>query len=291
MRYLLSFLLLSTYLFALISKPVHSKITSIDEENQRVTISSVKGAQIGMYGVIVHHFTNSHSIALDWVKIISTENNRIEAEMIPILALEQSALPTGTWTPKVNDEVILGYNYHRALLIAPNPSIYKKVTDYHKERYWVHPDIFAANLSYNGHPSPLVEDFTQTCRANNIGIVAFVFDQSIISVDCQSFEIIQNKSISEQTDEIQLPFYTRVTKIEASWFGEGSSEMKAYSPYYVNLLAESNPKNEWIQNYKQKLESKDKGSSWFSSWLPNVEVTIGDESYEDGFEKNHSSDK
>jgi hypothetical protein len=171
--------------------------------------------------------------------------------------LEQSALPTGTWSPKVGDEVILGYNYHRALLISPNASVYKKVTGHHKERHWMHPDIFTTVLSSRGHPTPLMEDFKYTCRVNNIGLVSFVIDKSILTIDCHSFKILQNRKTKIQTDEIQLPFYTRVVKIEANWFGEGSDELLEYSPYYVGLLAKNNPDNEWIQTYKPTESNKD----------------------------------
>jgi len=272
MRYLLSLLLLSTYLFAIISEPVHSKITAINEDEQIISISPIAGAQVGMYGIIVQHFTDAHATALSWIEVTEIQAERISAKMIPIYALEQSALPTGTWTAKIGDEVILGYNYHRALLIAPNLGMYKKVTGYHKDKKWVHPDIFTTVLSSHGHPSPLQEDFQYTCRANNIGLVSFLFDKSIITVDCQSFKIVQNKSTSITIDETQLPFYTRVANIEANWFGDGSDEMTEYSPYYVSLLAESNPNNEWIQTYQKVLESEKEDESWFSSWFSSVKV-------------------
>lgn len=256
MRYILSLILLSNFLHALISEPVHSTISSISEEGI-ISIKPLKEAHVGMYGIIVQHFNDKHATALSWVEVIKIQGNKIDLKMVPIHALEQSALPTGTWLPKIGDEVILGYNYHRSLLIAPNASVYKKVTGHHKERHWVHPDIFTTVLSSNGHPTPLKEDFQHTCRVNNIGLVSFVLDTSIITIDCQSFKIVQNKSTSIRTNEIQLPFYTRVVKIEANWFGEGSSELQEYTPYYIDLLDKSNPDNKWIQNYKTTQSQKD----------------------------------
>lgn len=275
MRYILSLFLFSTYLFALISEPMSSNIISVNDEEETVNINFAKGAQVGMYGVIIKSLDATHEIALKWIEITAIQGELISAKMIPILALEQNALPTGNWVPTAGDKVVLGYNYHRALLIAPNPSVYKKVTTFHKERKWVHPDIFTTILSSHGHPSPLVEDFTSTCRTNNIGTVSFVFDKSIISVDCQSFKIIQNKTISLKTDEIQLPFYTRITHIEANWFGEGNDEVEDYNTYYVDLIAENNPQNEWIQTYKAVQDKENEGSSWFGSWFSSKKVTTG----------------
>jgi len=267
MKYILFLLLFHSYLLALINEPIQTEVKSVSLEEESVLIHPVTGAQVGMYGVIVHHFNAKHATALSWVEITAISSDGLSAKMLPIYALEQSALPSGTWKAQAGDEVILGYNYHRSLLIAPNPSVYKKVTEHHKDLKWVHPDIFTTVLSTRGHPTPLADDFKYTCRANNIGLVSFMFDQSLLTIDCQSFKILQNKETSFKIDETQLPFYTRVVNIEENWFGEGSEPLTEYTPYYVALLAENNPDNEWIQNYLKTLEETQESDSWFSSWF------------------------
>jgi len=252
MRYILSFILIYSSVFALINKPIHSQITSINQDEDRIYIKPVEGAQVGMFGVVVQSFDATHSTALSWVEVLSIDTKSIIVRSIPIVALEQSALPSGTWKPKIGDIVTLGYNYHRALLISPNASAYKKVTNFHKQRHWVHPDIFATVLSSNGHPTPLVDDFKDTCRANNIGLLGFILERSIVTVDCQSFKIIEVRTTTLSTKEVQLPFYTRVSNIEANWFGEGSDELLEFTPYYTKLLAENNPENDWIQTYQNR---------------------------------------
>ena len=274
MRLILLFLFSSLSLFATISTPIHTKIISVN--TNEITASNIEGAQVGMFGAIVHTFDATHSTALSWVEVKSIESDIIHLSTSPITALEQSALPSGIWTPKVDDQIVLGYNYQRALLIAPSSSVYKKITNYHQERSWVHPDIFATNLSALGHPTPLREDFSSTCRENNIGIVAFMFDKSIISVDCQSFKILENKSTSIAQKDVQLPFYTRVPNILANWFGEGSGKMQEYSPYYIELLAKNNPKNSWIQNYRDNALGKEDDSSWFGSFFSGITIEYDD---------------
>ena len=279
MRLFLLALLFSTTLFGLINAPVHTSVTSVDEDNEEITIATVKNTYVGMYGVVSHWFDKTHSVALMWVEVTKIEGDTTTLNLIPILALEQSALPSGTWKVKVDDDVALGYNYQRALLIAPNASIYKKITTYHNDRQWVHPDIFASILSANGHPSPLKEDFAQACRANNIGTVAFMFDKSIITVDCQSFKIIKNKSTTIQSKEQQAPFYTRVPHIENNWFGAGSDEIENYDAYYVDLLAEHNPDNVWIQKYqhaRNKASANDE-EGWFDSFFNSFTISTGAE--------------
>ena len=282
MRLILLFVFLTNYLFALINTPIHTQITSVHDEE--VTASYVEGAQVGMYGAIVHWFDKTHSIALSWVEVKKIDGETITLSTAPILALEQSALPSGKWEPKAGDEVILGYNYQRGLLIAPNNSVYKKVTYFHKEREWIHPDVFAATLSRNGHPTPLREDFEETCRSYNIGVVAFMFDKSLITLDCQSFKVMENKSTSIKAEDPQLPFYTRVTNIEANWFGEGSDELEEYSPYYIELIAENNPENEWIHIYKMKREqaTMEEDESWFGSIFKSMKLKhVNDNEYDE----------
>lgn len=278
MRLILSILLFTNYLFAIINVPLHTKIISVNE--QELTVPTQKGAQVGMYGIAVRWFDQTHSTALCWVQVTKIEDTITTLIPIPIHALEQSALPSGNWTVQAGDEVVLGYNYQRALLIAPNPSIYKKISSYHTEREWVHPDIFASVISSKGHPTPLREDFNYACRANNIGLLYFMFDKSIITVDCHSFKILANKSTSVKSTEQQLPFYTRVSHIEANWFGEGSDELEEYDAYYVGLIAKNNPENQWIQTYKRTREQAvddNKDSSWFDAWFGDLNRVVDED--------------
>lgn len=280
MRLLLLITLISTYLLALISSPLHTTLVSVAEDKETATIKTLENTQVGMYGVISHWFDETHSVALSWVEITNIEGEETSLKLVPILALEQSALPSGSWTPNVGDEVIIGYNYQRALLIAPNSSIYNKITSYHADRKWVHPDIFASVISSQGHPSPLKEDFALACRSNNIGTVTFMFDKSVITVDCQSFKILQNKSTSVQSKEQQVPFYTRVPNIQNNWFGDGSDEVENYDAYYVALIAENNLDNTWIQKYRherEKIAEENEGESFFGSLFDDFSLSIGAE--------------
>jgi len=276
MRFIFLITLISTYLLALISSPIHSTVLSVDLENQTITMKTTDKALVGMNGAVEHWFDKKHSVALSWIEVTKIEGDVTTLKLRPILALEQSALPSGTWKVQEGDNIIIGYNYQRSLLIAPNRTVYKKVTSYHNDRSWVHPDIFASVLSYSGHPSPLKEDFTYMCRINNIGTVAFMFDKSIITIDCQSFKILKNKSTSIKSAEQQAPFYSRVPNIESNWFGDGNDEIEDYDRYYVDLLAENNPKNSWMQKYKHNRDAAmGNDDSWFSSIFESFSFSFG----------------
>ncbi|MBE0498393.1 MAG: plasminogen-binding N-terminal domain-containing protein [Campylobacterales bacterium] len=259
MRLLLLITIFTTYLFALTSSPLRTQISTINENI--LTAETPEGALPGMYGILLRWFNAEHSVALSWVEVTTIEDDVTTLKMIPNYALEQSALPSGTWTAQVGDELILGYNYQRALLIAPNASVYKKITQLHSEREWIHPDIFATLLSFRGHPTPLREDFAYACTTNNIGVLTFAFEQSVLTLDCQSFKILDNRSSTLASSEEQLPFYSRVPHIQANWFGKGSSRLKEYTSYYIELIAENNPENAWIQAYKKQRETDKKNDN------------------------------
>jgi hypothetical protein len=219
MRFFILFSFFISHLIALSTTPLHTTVQSVDLEKEIITINSDQRLQIGMYGVISHRFDAVHATALSWVEVSEITDQSTTLKLIPIYALEQSALPTGNWQPKVGDEVMLPYNYHRALLIAPNRQMYNIITRYHKDKKWVH------------------------------------FDKSLITVDCHSFTILENVSVNVENNETQLPFYTRVSHIEANWFGEGSDELEDYAPHYINLLVEMNPENQWIKDYQKAREA------------------------------------
>ena len=105
--------------------------------------------------------------------------------------------------------------------------------------------------------APLKEDFEAMSIAGSIGLVFFYLDQKVYTVDIKSFKILSISAAPLKQDSVKLPFYSRVEKIDANWFGKGNEELKAYAPYYYELLIANNKKNkqlyEVIKNGDPKL--------------------------------------
>lgn len=108
---------------------------------------------------------------------------------------------------------------------------------------WIHPDIFATILSFNGHPTPLKSDFVQMSKMVSVGLLFVYLDKKVYTLDCRSFKILNITDAPLEQSETKLPFYSRVEKIDANWFGEGSSDMKEYAPHYYELMAKNNKNN------------------------------------------------
>lgn len=249
-------LLLLSAVAALIASPITTSLVEIENDRAAVIDTNLRE---GMSGVIIRNFDNTHHtiIANARVDQVNPSNGRALLRLSPYDGLVQESLPSGKWSPKASDTALIAYDYDRAMLIAPNDETYDTVTDSMKDREWVHPDNFAAYLSVEGHPTPLTKDFHQYCTANSIGLLYVQSAQTLFTLDCKSFKLLQLAPSAGTTTKPQTPFYTRVPSIRAGWWGEGSGRLSEYDPYYLEQIALNNPKNkELYALFKAKFGEK-----------------------------------
>lgn len=237
---------------------VKSPVTSVNADETEVTIKIDK-IDVGMSGFVVHKIAENHTIILKnaVVKSYDKDSKIATVALSEFNALKNNALPSGKWSVKVDDTVVLAFGYTRGMLIAPNEEIYYKITK-HSKLQWVHPDIFATILSFNGHPTPLRDDFTKMSISSSVGLVFIFLDNKVYTLDAKSFKILTITDAKLEQKEVHLPFYTRVPEIDANWWGEGSSELDDYEPYYYELMVKANPQNrvlyDIVKNGDEKLK-------------------------------------
>ncbi|MDD5052410.1 MAG: plasminogen-binding N-terminal domain-containing protein [Sulfuricurvum sp.] len=213
----------------------------------------------GMSGFILRQFDTTHStiISSAIVEQVNPSNKHAILKLSPYDGLRQNSLPSGQWSPKSSDTAVLGYDYERALLIAPNDDTYDTITKSMQGIEWIHPDNYATYLSYEGHPTPLVKDFQEYCTANSIGLLYIQSAQTLFTLDCKSFTLLEFTPSLVKEETSMTPFYTRVPKIRAAWWGEGSSRLDKFEPYYLEQIALKNPKNQGLYElYKGKFSDK-----------------------------------
>ena len=126
----------------------------------------------------------------------------------------------------------------------------------HPQPYPTIPDLFATILSFNGHPTPLKEDFNKMANATSVGVLFFFLDKSFFTVDAKSMKVLSIGEAILKQDSVLLPFYNRVEEIDSNWFGDGSSELEAYEPYYFELLIENNPNNKELRRLYSEYTNK-----------------------------------
>jgi len=254
MKYIILLILLTIEVFASLIK---APILSVDYENERATVR-LANVDVGVSGFIVHKISENHTSILKnaCVESYDKETKIATLKMSDFNALRNNSLPSGKWKVIKGDEVQLAFGYSRALLVAPSEEIYHRITKSVNVQ-WVHSDIFATIISYRGHPTPLKSDFEAMSIATSVGLVFIYLDKKLYTVDVKSFKILSISDAPLVQDSVKLPFYSRVDKIEANWFGEGSDELRAYEPHYYELLVEYNKKDkklyEIIKNGDAKL--------------------------------------
>ena len=241
---------------------VKSPIVGINEDATEVTIK-VENIDVGVSGFIIHEIDKEHTIILKNAVVTSYDKNTQTAKvaMSEFNALSNNALPNGKWEVKVGDTAVSAFGYTRGLLIAPSEEIYYRITKNSKLQ-WVHPDLFATTLSFNGHPTPLRKDFDEMSTKSSIGLVFIYLDGRVFTLDAKSFKILTITDAKLEQKDVNLPFYTRVPEIDSSWwkwFVEGNSKLKDYEPHYYKLIIKANPQNkalyEIVKNSNEKLHN------------------------------------
>ncbi len=254
MKYIVLLLLFALHLFAGMIK---APILSVDEKNMTATIK-LDYVDVGVSGFIVHSLAPNHTSILKNTHVIDYDKKSHIAtlQMDDFTALCNNSLPRGKWKVSIGDEAQLAFGYTRALLIAPSEEIYHRITK-SVQIQWVDSDLFATVLSYRGHPTPLKEDFEAMSKVSSVGLLFFYLDQKVYTVDIKSFVIVSISDAPLEQNSVKLPFYSRIGKIEANWWGKGSNELTEYAPYYYELLVRYNKKNkafyEIIKNGDPKL--------------------------------------
>lgn len=255
MKQIIVFLIIALELFGVVVK---SPVVGINEDATEVTIE-IEKIDVGVSGFIVHGIDEEHKTILKnaVVKSFDAKSKTAKVALSEFNALSSSALPNGKWDVKVGDTAVLAFGYTRALLIAPNEDIYYRVTK-SSNIQWIHPDIFATILSFNGHPTPLRSDFTEMSSSSSVGLVFIYLNERVYTLDAKSFKILAITDAKLEQKEVNLPFYMRVPEIDANWWGEGSDELEEYEPHYYELMVKANPNNkelyEIVKSGGEKLE-------------------------------------
>ena len=246
MKYLIILLALSFSLFAGI---VQTAIVGVDKDSSIATIK-IGQVDIGMSGFVLHTITADHEVILKSATVVAFNKDTHIATLAlsDYKGLKNSALPHGTWSVTPGDKVVLAFAYTRGLLIAPNEDIYYKISRGVKIE-WIHPDIFATLLSADSHPTPLKEDFEKLSDSASVGLLFFFINKELIMVDAHSFKILGINNTPFGYEKIHLPFYSRVAKIDSSWWNfwsDGNQRLSDYNSHYLYLLKKNNPNNHYL---------------------------------------------
>lgn len=186
-------------------------------------------------GIVVHSIDTQKSI-IARASVIGRENGLVKLEFKVFDMLSQDALPLPNVLPSVGDEVVLNYLYDRALIIAPDESIYKFISSQLNDMYFLHPDLFGAHMILEYRQTPRRSDFRSFCSKNAVGLLVVALEKKAEIVDCQDFEKIKEIQIP-QAKSLQIPFFSRISGYKSDIFSFNDDAIGNYYIYYEKLIS------------------------------------------------------
>lgn len=229
-------LLLGSFLHA---KPLFNehKTTLLEATETSGTIIDSPDFVVGSSGVILHKFDAKTSIIVSRFDVVSKNASKATLRFAKFEMLSQGAFPDAGVKPVAGDDVIVNYLYNRALIVAPNQTVYSEVTKKYNELTWIHPDVVAAYLTKLFRPNPDKGIFQKACYQNTASLIFFGIKNKGYFVDCHNFNILETIAITEtNSEDVQLPFYARVKNIDSSLFSWDSGYIGEYNNYYEYTL-------------------------------------------------------
>ena len=148
--------------------------------------------------------------------------------------IKDKYMPTPLASPSEGDKIIFRILYDKALLLAPNQSTYQEIVNANKSIDFIHPDVFISYLASDDINEPKKDDFRGFCDKFDIGLVFITKENSIDVLDCQSFRVIAQDSITLKDTNAQKPFFTRIGDES---LGEllDMEKVGGYFDYYGNM--------------------------------------------------------
>ena len=237
MRLLATIFTLSALLFAAEpAKFIKSYSTTLQNvEGGFATIKDSEDIVIGSSGIVNHKFDEEKSTIVARASVVEKKDGFAKVRFEVFDLLSQSAFPLPGILPQNGDNIILNYLYDRALIVAPNKSVYDNITKHFKEITWIHPDLMASYLASEYKPNPDREDFQEACRQSSAGLIFFALNKKGYFADCQSFKILKTYD-SKQVKAYQVPFYTRVRGVETAFWKLSGKQISDYNSHYGSLL-------------------------------------------------------
>ena len=191
---------------------VHSSIGSIKHNSAMLT----RGFPAkGMSAVVIHNYGDDLAAITGYLRY----EGGGRASLIENDLISHDELPAVKPKVRVHDKVIGGYLYKNILLLAPDANTYARITG-SANKNWIHPDLYAMFLSQEGDQYPTQKNLQKFANEYQVGLIYIVQKGKALLYDPFSKRYVSQKALSGLPAKGQVPFYTRLGKIEVSWFSK-----------------------------------------------------------------------
>lgn len=207
----------------------HNKVViRIPPQQDKLLKIPAMDLQIGESGIITRQIKDNEFIIAN--ATVADINNGVATIIhTPFNAIKQEYMPMPIGEPKEGDKIIFRILYNHAIAIAPNQNTYQAILQSNPNLSFVNSDIFASYLSKNGVNMPKPKDFAGFCAKFDVGLVLLATSSNILTLDCQSLNVLEKKAFTHKENSTKLPFFTRFSD-------EGINELfkvKDFSDYFV----------------------------------------------------------
>jgi hypothetical protein len=166
-----------------------------------------------MSGIIIHNYGSELEAISSYFVYSGSQKGRL----LKYEPINHTELPSVKSNVKVGDKIIAGYLYNTILVLAPDHSIYSKITS-SADKNWVHPDLYAMFLSKEGDQIPTKDNLAKFASEYQVGLVYIVKRGKGVLYDPVSRRYVGETSLKGLPSKGEFPFYMRLGKIESGWF-------------------------------------------------------------------------
>lgn len=236
------FVLLSTFCFLfgdiggkISIKLPKQEIPTKKEDAMRLKLPALD-LKVGESGILTRE-VNGNSFIISNLVVDSIEDGIANILVKDFDDLEQEYMPKPLGEPQEGDIAFFRIFYGRGMIIAPNQNLYQSILESKLEINFTHPDVFASFLSSQKENMPKKENFAKFCAKFNIGLLYLLSKSTLFTLDCNSFVVLESKSMDIIDSTMQSPFFTRLSdEIIDKLFS--IKKMEDYDTYYEKLLSQ-----------------------------------------------------
>ena len=223
------------------------KLEIYDLANNKAKIK-IANLKIGQSGVIVHNSSKADSIIIAVAQVIDTnaEYSTIQIEKKSIV--KQDAIPTSKHLASNGDTFILNHIYSSSLLIVPNSKAKALVVLNYPNQKFLSEDFFASYLKVISTPVLNKEDIMDFAQSQQIGTIFIVIKNTLYIKDSISFKTIDKVSLNINNSDTQVPFYSKIQKIEKGLLDFGDDKIADYNLFYSSLVNNTTYSNNLSKN-------------------------------------------
>jgi len=195
---------------------MNAKISALSNVTEKTATINIPNLKVGQSGIIEHRYSDGNTIIVSSAYVQSSNNNSSVIKFIPFLDLKQNAIPTSNRKVSSEDRFILNYMYDQSLLITPNIDAFRYVRNNFQENNFMHSDIFGSYLKSQYRPLPSKKIIQEFAIEQNLGTIFIAIKSDLYIVDAKTFTVLSKEKIANVSKNTQMPFYTRIEKIESN---------------------------------------------------------------------------